>query len=246
MGWKLARNVLDNMPPDIPSGERCVVSAVAWSVRDVTGEGWATDETLCRRSGLATSGVRKALQRLASRGYELRVSTGKGKDGRLVYSHRGSAPTYRVPDAWRRGKAGPRSDLDGSKGRTPVPKGGTTVPKGGTTVRPMKSGGQEVNPRARARDDEAVGFLAEFYSCRDDEARKAYEAITEGRSVSSPLAYVRRVVEADPERWRPASSTVEATYDPDCSRCFEGFITTRDATGFPVEVHRCRCAGGEA
>jgi hypothetical protein len=126
VGWKLAEAALDNMPAELTSGERCVVHAIAWSIKDATGEGWVTEPTLLQRSGLSPRGIRKALERLAERGYELRIAIDKDKHGQPVYAHRGQARQFRFPDEWR--------PVDNSqKGGTPVPpngeKGGTPVPE---------------------------------------------------------------------------------------------------------------------
>lgn len=141
MGWKLAEAALDNMPPELTSGERCVVHAIAWSIKDATGEGWVTEPTLLQRSGLSARGIRKALERLAERGHELRIAIDKDKHGQPIYAHRGQARQFRFPREWRPtegGTAVPPSDdgqpVDNSKnGGTPVPvnneKGGTAVPE---------------------------------------------------------------------------------------------------------------------
>lgn len=116
MGWKLANNVLDNAPADLSPAERLVADVIAWAVLDDTGQGGLEEEKLLRRTGLSPQGLASALRRLRDRGFELRVPTGIGKDGRPTYAHRGLGRTYRIPESWRHAfKRPPQEQTNGSE-----------------------------------------------------------------------------------------------------------------------------------
>ena len=141
MGVKLITEVLDHAPDDITSAELVVLLVLAENGRDSTREAFPGMDVLTRRSRLSPDGVRKALQRLAKRGLEVRVAIGEDRLGRPVYSFPGRQTTYRLPAFERR-------DAGTAKGGTDVPpNGGTLVPpktkNGGT---PVRNGGTPVPP----------------------------------------------------------------------------------------------------
>jgi len=100
VGYKLRREIEDLFPGPCTPAERLVGLEIAESGSETTRISLIPMELLCHRTGLSPAGVNKALQRLLTeRGLQFRVSRGKGKDGRDVYSCRGSRPEYRVPSA---------------------------------------------------------------------------------------------------------------------------------------------------
>jgi biotin operon repressor len=125
VGYELYRQIRDLAPPGWTSGERLVAWVIADDANEETRRSFIALDELARRCGMSERGVRKALEKLAERGYEFRVSLGKGKDGRDVYSVRGMAPQYAVPDAFQLmiHAAGTAFGLVGNHS-----EGGTTVP----------------------------------------------------------------------------------------------------------------------
>lgn len=129
MGYRLYRHVLDHAPADLTSGERLVLLVIADDANDTTRTGWPGLDVLVHRTGLSDRGIRKALERLAERGYEVRVPLGKTDDGRPVFAARGRRTTYAVPVFPTREDAPesryPSTAIDeetDKKGGTPVPK----------------------------------------------------------------------------------------------------------------------------
>jgi hypothetical protein len=97
VGYKLYREVRDFAPADWTVSERLVAWVIADDARDETRQSFIESALLCARTGLSERGLRGALQRLSERGYEFRVSHGKGSDGREVYAARNHPPDYQVP-----------------------------------------------------------------------------------------------------------------------------------------------------
>jgi hypothetical protein len=98
VGYKLYREIRDFAPPDWTPAERVVAWVIADDASDATRASWIPHELLRARTGLSATGLRGALQRLASRGYEFRVIHGYGSDGRPVFATRGHAVDYVIPD----------------------------------------------------------------------------------------------------------------------------------------------------
>lgn len=97
------KEVLTCVPEELGTSERMVLMVIAENARDATRESWAlTRDDLCRRSGLKPDALRKAFQRLAAAGLEVRVPLKFGKQGQPVYAHEGRQSTYRVPHFKRR------------------------------------------------------------------------------------------------------------------------------------------------
>lgn len=101
MGYKLYRVIRDLAPADWTSGELVVAWVIADDANDNTRRSFISNEELCRRARLKQSSVRAALAKLADRGFEFRVSCGKGKDGRDVYATKGHPAEYYVPDLFQ-------------------------------------------------------------------------------------------------------------------------------------------------
>jgi hypothetical protein len=97
VGYKLYREVRDFAPADWTAVERLVAWVIADDARDETRRSFIESELIAIRTGLSARGIRAALQRLSERGYEFRVSHGKGSDGREVYAARNHPPDYQVP-----------------------------------------------------------------------------------------------------------------------------------------------------
>lgn len=125
MGYRLYRHVLDHAPADLTSGERLLLLVIADDANDDTRLGRPGTDLLTHRTGIGSRGLRKALERLAERGFEVRVPITEDENGHPVFAVRGRRTTYRVPvfplrqDIPMGAPQFPHSDE----------KGGTTVPK---------------------------------------------------------------------------------------------------------------------
>jgi hypothetical protein len=97
VGIGLIVEMLDTAPDDLTPAERLLLVAIAEKARENTRECWPGIEVLMRRTGLGKDGVGKVFQRLAARGYEVRVPLGKNKKGEPVFSYPGQRTTYRLP-----------------------------------------------------------------------------------------------------------------------------------------------------
>jgi len=201
MGYRLYREVLDHAPADLTPAERLVLAVLADFARDDTREAWPGIEWLAHRCGMTARGVRNALARLATRGYDVRVVLGKDKNGRPVYSHHGRRTIYRVPKFPRR----------------TLPKGGTTVPpsdserrhesdrkaardghEGGTTVPPLSSGSTQ-EPSAAGR---AAQLVANKTDATDAEAAAVVALIERERQPRSIAGLVARLAaDGDLDEW---------------------------------------------
>lgn len=125
MGYKLYRQIRDFAPQDWTSGELVVAFIIADSANDGTRRSYLDNPELCRRSRMSDRGVRKALERLAERGFEFRIAKGKDKHGKEVYAVSGKRTEYMVPDIFmrlERGAAVAYGLVD------KLAAGGTTVP----------------------------------------------------------------------------------------------------------------------
>jgi hypothetical protein len=98
VGYKLRREIEGLFPGPCTPAERIVGLEIADRANESTRISLIGIDELCSLTGLQPIGVRRALQRLLDGyGLQFRVSRGKGKDGRDVYSSRGYPPEYRVP-----------------------------------------------------------------------------------------------------------------------------------------------------
>lgn len=97
MAFELVEEVLDHAPADLTPTERLVLIVIAEQARKESRLARIPSADFLRRTGVQESGLRKAFRRLAERGIDPRVALYTGKDGRLLYSAKGSIPHYRLP-----------------------------------------------------------------------------------------------------------------------------------------------------
>ena len=129
LSWRLVGEVLvytsRRLDPPMHSTDRFILVTIAEEIRDPHRRCTPGSGVLAEKVGLSRIGLRRALQRLAKRGLEVRVPLMIGADGRAVFAVPGQLQTYRIPPL-----------LDSSsqvrQGGTQVPPGGTQVPPGGT------------------------------------------------------------------------------------------------------------------
>lgn len=155
VGFLLYREIRDYAPDDLSSGELAVALMIADDANDETRRSWIPNELLCKRARLRPSGVKAALQKLAGRGLEFRVSHGRDRRGRPVYAVTGHRTDYRVPTIAQLigGAAVSPSPVDnravrgggsvafpGYKGGLQPPEGGAAASQGGAAVSPLSSG----------------------------------------------------------------------------------------------------------
>jgi hypothetical protein len=247
MGYRTVFSVQDQAPTDLTSGELAVILAVARSVRDDTGTGGVDEDTLCQRSKMGARGVRQALERLAGRGYELRVPIGKDKNGAPVYAVRGQGRTYRIPMEWRpvdnSGERGNHSSaFQGEKGgTTETERRNHRDRKAEPQFRPG-SHGSSGSQSVRA----AVEYLCTEYGVVEDDGLVIWRRIqdTAPGVIRSPLKYAQRCVREARDKWHQAPAAgPRQQYDPNCPYgCRYGFIEHLDADGRetrPPEICRC-------
>lgn len=195
MGIRLIVEVLDQYPRDLTPAERLVLVAIAEAARDETREGWPGMELLIRRTGLSRSAVTKILQRLARRRppIEVRVSIGKGHDGRLVYASRGRRTTYRLPPVPTR-KGGPPSTLSDEKGWTTEPERVDHGPlKGGPPSTPSPQSPQEPSSPRASKPTSPLAALG----ATEDEIKIVEEKIQTEHQPRNLIAYIAGIDRAD-------------------------------------------------
>lgn len=157
VGYKLYRQIRDFAPQNWTSGELVVALMIADSANDGSRRSYIDAADLCKLARMTDNGVRKALQRLAEKGFEFRVSQGKDKHGRKVYAVSGKHVEYQVPDIFmllERGAAVACGLVDNPGA------GGTTVPADGglsTETSRYHSTGEPV-PQYRLRRSRAFFF----------------------------------------------------------------------------------------
>lgn len=125
VGYRLYRQIRDFAPQDWTSGELVVAFIIADSANDGTRRSYLDSTELRRRVRMTDRGVRKALERLAERGFEFRVSKGKDRHGKEMYAVSGNRAEYQVPDIFMRLERG-AAVAYGLVDR--LAAGGTTVP----------------------------------------------------------------------------------------------------------------------
>jgi hypothetical protein len=116
VGYKLRREIEDLFPGPCTPAERIAALTIADTARESSRVSLIPHAVLCARCGLTPQALKKALQRLSARGLEFRISHGKGRDGRDVYTKPGAEIEYRVPSVDEFGHA--YKTLNGG---TPVP-----------------------------------------------------------------------------------------------------------------------------
>lgn len=136
MGIKRIVDVLNRAPEDLTPAERLVLVVIAENINDgdPKRQTWPdfSAAVLAKRAGLTAETLRKALQRLAKRGMEVRVPIATGKDGRALYAVPGHQCRYRLPLL----EGGNTFPPCGTEGGNSFPEGGNEVPpKAGTGSR---------------------------------------------------------------------------------------------------------------
>lgn len=102
MGIGLMVEVLMHAPPELGPSERMVLVVIAENARDTTRESWKlTRADICQRAGMSSEALRKAFQRLAKAGLEVRVPLKFNQEGRPVFAYEGKQSTYRLPPLQR-------------------------------------------------------------------------------------------------------------------------------------------------
>ncbi|MGW9307788.1 helix-turn-helix domain-containing protein [Saccharomonospora azurea] len=202
MGIKLYVEVLDHAPAELTSNERLLLLVLAEKANDQTRKAvWPNPDRLLHRLGMSEDGLRKVCQKLAARGYEVRIPVGTNKAGSPVYAYKGRAVDYRVPVFPRRELPPERRDNSTALGVAKAgqlsvkagqlsAKGGTVVRKGGTDVPPLPSVPSEVpHLPQRARDE--VDRLATDTSATREEIETLIEQIKSERpNIDRPAAYL--------------------------------------------------------
>lgn len=147
MGIGLIKEVLTCAPEGLGPSERVVLLVIAEDARDATRESWRlTRAELCQRAGMKPEALKKAFQRLAQAGVEVRVPLKFAENGKPVYAYEGRQSTYRLP-LLQRGEQVPASEQELSP-RSPAQEAGTDSPhterEGGTGSRhsPSEEGAQ--------------------------------------------------------------------------------------------------------
>lgn len=166
MGYQLYRHCLDHAPADLDPTARLVLLAIADDANEQTRvSSYLGMDLLCHRIGRGPETVKKALQRLAKLGYELRQPIGTDKSGRPVYAKTEHHSVYRVP-------VFPERDVP-KKGGTPSPLRGEQVPArgehvpsvGGTSSPPIPQDSPQDAPQsvpARETEDPAAAAAEEL------------------------------------------------------------------------------------
>lgn len=220
MSIRLVVEVFDHAPAELTASERLVLLVLAESARDETRTCWPTMELLVKRTGLGSDrSVRKALVRLAERGYEVRVPTGTDRRGRPTFAHTGHATVYRIP-ALQRGPhraalmgepQGPLQELkEASQGRKRRPhRAAKEAPQGPPPLNePSK---EPSNPRDRRANADLNTIRAALVKvgCKrldDDWCRQVVKHAEQNGTVRKDLTgFVVACIEREPERFTPVA-----------------------------------------
>ena len=97
MGYELYRHVLNHAPADLSKEERLLLLAIADDANERTRLSRPGVGLLEHWTGMDAQAIKRALRKLASRGWEIRVPLARRGDGSPVYAFRGRRSTYRVP-----------------------------------------------------------------------------------------------------------------------------------------------------
>ena len=228
MGIHLVQNVLDNAPPGLTPAERLVLAVIAISVRDDNPDavGGLEDATLLRRTGLTAGGVKRALQRLRARGFELRVPIVRdghhviGGDGRPVYARRGEARSYRIPEPWRHKWADPSKSRE--DGGTPSDDlGGTVVPP---KPRGRGDGGTQRGDGGTPQETRGVGRKHSYARARAREMNAFVDDLADALTIDTATPRP----EPQPE---PAPVAPTAPLPLECRQCHRAFRPTTNGHG---------------
>lgn len=97
MGYELYRHVLNHAPADLSKEERLILLAIADDANERTRLSRPGVGLLEHWTGMDAQAIKRALRKLAERGWEIRVPLARRGDGSPVYAFRGRRSTYRVP-----------------------------------------------------------------------------------------------------------------------------------------------------
>lgn len=97
MGYELYRHVLNHAPADLSKEERLLLLAIADDANERTRLSRPGVGLLEHWTGMDAQAIKRALRKLAERGWEIRVPLARRGDGSPVYAFRGRRSTYRVP-----------------------------------------------------------------------------------------------------------------------------------------------------
>lgn len=155
MGIKLYVEVLDHAPAELTSNERLLLLVLAEKANDQTRKAvWPNPDRLLHRLGMSEDGLRKVCQKLAARGYEVRIPVGTNKAGSPVYAYKGRAVDYRVPVFPRRELPPERRDNSTALGDA---KAGQLSVKAGQMYRPFPQFPQRSLISLNARATKSTG-----------------------------------------------------------------------------------------
>lgn len=232
MSWQLVAEVVaylhtadaDSLTPT----DRAVLLLIAQRAHDQTREAWTRHRDddgrdlerhdprrwdLGELSGLGQIGLRKALQRLAAAGVELRMVVGKGSDGRPMYARRGMQVTYRLPTLTLRSDSArnPRDLPSGTLGDpTGPPKAELGDPTGSLGDPTGSLGGPQVSPHGlrnskkgqqspRARPD-AIAPICAALGCDENLALKIIKQIESEDEIRDLARYLDKFADDDQRR----------------------------------------------
>lgn len=113
MGYKLRRQIRDELASgQVTPTERLVLLEIADLANDDTRIAQFGPDDVAERLGTTALGVRKSVQRLATKGIELRIPVGfDKKTGAPVFAHHGRQTNYRIPETVKDGQSVQASDL---------------------------------------------------------------------------------------------------------------------------------------
>lgn len=225
MGYELYRHVLDHAPAELDPTARAVLAVIADDAHERTRISRIPMDLLMHRSGVTTrDALKKAFQRLARAGYEIRIPVGTDTLGRPIYAARGRATQYRIPvfperDVPHRPRmGGTGSPLTDRMGGTDSPltdgMGGTGSPIGGTgspyrginspplssDLSPSSSGADRSQatgstPHGRRRTASAEDLIVTECGATPEEAASLVDHIRDqGEAKRSLSGYVRHLV----------------------------------------------------
>ncbi|MDT0305087.1 helix-turn-helix domain-containing protein [Streptomonospora wellingtoniae] len=252
MGFKLYRHVFDHAPDGLDSAARLVLLAIADDANDETRESlYLGQELLCHRTGLTPATLKKALQRLATAGYELRQPIGTDAVGRPIYALKGHHTVYRVPVFPERSdvpaKGGSSSPLRGpaaTERGEQVPERGEHVPsKGGSSSPPSPQSPQD-SPQSVPREDAATAAAEELGAATGRTVtpewgrRVAEDLLAAARGpLRDEAAYVRKAIRKRAEQNR--TKDLLPTPTPASARDLPAEVPVLPAPAPPVEEAPC-------
>ncbi|MGV2383767.1 MAG UNVERIFIED_CONTAM: hypothetical protein LOD86_00665 [Thermobifida fusca] len=217
MGYELYRHVLNHAPAELDPTARAVLAVIADDANERTRISRIPMDLLMHRSGVGRDALKKAFQRLARAGYEIRIPVGTDTLGRPIYAMRGRATQYRIPVFPERDvphhprMGGTSSPLTERLGGTSSPltdgMGGTGSPIGGTGSPLLSS---DLNPssssadRSQATDSTSHGtkrrtspealIVAECGATPEEAAALVDHIRSQGEARRSLSGYVRHLV----------------------------------------------------